>query len=68
MTNFFKEGQHDYCAKFMLTAVSHNDNPAFVIIFRDKKNAQKNLNNDWNQKVNVAKHTRFTIFVISILQ
>ena len=32
MTNFFKEGQHDYCAKFMLTAVSHNDNPAFVNI------------------------------------
>ena len=29
---FFKEGQHDYCAKFMLTAVSHNDNPAFANI------------------------------------
>lgn len=66
MTNVFKEGQHDYCAKFMLTAVSHNDNLAFVNIFRDK--IQKNLNNEWNQNVNVAKHNRFTIFVISIIQ
>ena len=39
-----------------LQLLSHNDNPAFVNIFRDKIH-EKNLNNDGNQKVNVAKHT-----------
>ena len=50
----------------MLTAVSHNDNPAFANIFREKMH-KKNLNNDGNKKVNLAKHTRFAIFVIIIL-
>ena len=36
MTPFFREVQHVYCAKFMLT-VAYNDNPILNNIYIDKK-------------------------------
>ena len=50
----------------MLT-LSHSSNPIIYnnLLYRDKK-MQKNLNNVWNQNVNVTKRASFTTFSISM--
>lgn len=53
MTIFFRDLQHVYCSKFMLT-VSHYDNPIMYNIYREFRYT-KNLNNFLNKNVNETK-------------
>ena len=59
---FFREVQHVYCAKFMLT-VTYNGNPILNNIYI-KHTIKSNINNVLNQNVNKTKRARFATFAI----